>query len=46
MTGSLQLDPGLLLLMLLLVMMMACWETPGMVGASESDRSGLYIPHL
>ncbi|XP_053273262.1 fibronectin type III domain-containing protein 4 [Pleuronectes platessa] len=35
MTGSLQLEPGLLLLlMLLLVVMMACWETPGMVEAT------------
>lgn len=30
MTASPHLDPGLLLLLL------ACWQTPGMVGASES----------
>lgn len=32
MTASTHLEPGLLLLLLPL----ACWQTPGMVGASES----------
>lgn len=38
MTASPHLEPGLLLLLLPL----ACWPTPGMVGASESVQSALF----
>lgn len=38
MTASPHLEPGLLLLLLPL----ACWPTPGMVGASESVQSAWF----